>query len=124
MKTRGPTPYLSCKSATDAIAFYERVFGAVVHERYPMPDGRIGHAELSIDGGVFMLADEYPEIHMEAPRGTWSVLVHLYVDDLSATVARAVAAGARIERESKEPAPGHTNVVDPFGHQWILSPRG
>src|SRR6266480_3510226 len=32
-----------------------------------MPDGRIGHAELEIAGGLVMLADAYPEIGIVAP---------------------------------------------------------
>jgi PhnB protein len=102
--------------------FYQRAFGARVLASYPQEDGRIGHAELAIgDDGLFMLADEYPEIGMSGPKGAWSVLVHLYVDDLEVAVGRAVAAGARVVRDTKEPR--HVNLVDPFGHQWIVSPR-
>ena len=30
-----------------------------------MDDGRIGHAELALAGGVLYLADEYPEIGLK-----------------------------------------------------------
>ena len=32
-----------------------------------MPDGRVGHGELEVDGARWMMSDEHPEIHVEAP---------------------------------------------------------
>ena len=54
------TPYLIVKNAAQAIEFYERAFGAKETVRMPMPDGRIGHAELLIGNSMVMLADEFP----------------------------------------------------------------
>ena len=56
------TPYLSVQNAAEAIKFYERAFGASERCRLPMPDGKIGHAELAIGDSVIMLADEFPEL--------------------------------------------------------------
>ncbi|HEX2399655.1 MAG TPA: glyoxalase, partial [Mycobacterium sp.] len=56
-------PYLAVANAREAIAWYVDTFGAsVVGEPFEMDDGRIGHAELAIGGGVLYLADEYPEL--------------------------------------------------------------
>ena len=61
-------PYLSVANARDAIAWYVDALGAsVVGEPIVMDDGRIGHAELAIAGGVLYLADEYPELGLKAP---------------------------------------------------------
>jgi uncharacterized glyoxalase superfamily protein PhnB len=48
-----PTPYLAVHDARAAIDWYTRVLGAVVTVApIVMPDGRIGHVELEIDGGA------------------------------------------------------------------------
>src|ERR1700730_4370557 len=53
-------PYLSVANARAAITWYVDVFGAVVvGDPIVMDDGRIGHAELSMAGGVLYLADEH-----------------------------------------------------------------
>ena len=50
-------------------------------------------------------------------------MLHLYVDDVDAVVARAVAAGAKLEREVKTQFYGDRSgsVVDPFGHHWHIA---
>ena len=60
-------PYLVVRGAKDAIAFYEKAFGAVESVRLTEPGGRIGHAELSIGKYTLMLADEYPEYGIVGP---------------------------------------------------------
>ena len=40
----------------------------VTHEPIAMPDGRIGHVGLAIDGAELMMADAHPEIHCPAPK--------------------------------------------------------
>jgi len=41
------TPYLTVKGAVDAIAFYQKAFGATENARMPAPDGkRLIHATL------------------------------------------------------------------------------
>ena len=44
-----------------------RLGAVVIGEPIVMDDGRIGHAELALGGGMLYLADEYPEIGMKAP---------------------------------------------------------
>ncbi len=93
---RSITAYLSVADAQAAICFYEQAFGAVMrHDPYIMEDGSIGHAELAIGDSVFMLADESPENDMLSPpaRGGPSVTLLLQVDDVDATISRAVEMG-------------------------------
>ena len=54
------TPYLIVKGAAAAIDFYTNAFGATEVMRFPMPDGKIAHAELQIGNSRIMLADEHP----------------------------------------------------------------
>ncbi|MET0452096.1 MAG: VOC family protein [Mycobacterium sp.] len=117
-------PYLAVAGARDAIAWYVDTLGAVVvGEPIVMDDGRIGHAELSIGGGMLYLADEFPELGLKAP-APQSVSVSLMLDvaDTDEALQRARDRGADVVMEAQE---GHGSrqaaVVDPFGHRWMLS---
>ena len=118
-------PYIAVSEAARALDWYADALGASVRsDPIVMPDGRIGHAELEIAGGVLMLADEHPEIGVVAPRhGEGSaVTLHLSVDDVDALTARAVGAGATLERPPAEQPYGRNAVLrDPFGHRWLIS---
>lgn len=117
-------PYLTVASARDAIAWYVDAFGAsVVGDPFEMEDGRIGHAELAIAGGVLYLADEYPEIGLKAPDPqATSVSLMLHVPDTDATLERARERGARVQSEPYENyGSRNATIVDPFGHRWMLS---
>jgi PhnB protein len=121
------TPYLIVKGGAEAIAFYERAFGARELFRMKQPDGRVGHAELQIGDSKVMLADEHPDIGALSPGsiGGSPVTIHLYVEDVDGTVARAVAAGARITRPVADQFYGDRigGLVDPFGHVWFVATR-
>jgi PhnB protein len=119
------TPYLCCRDATRALEFYQRAFGAVVSNRYLTPEGVVGHADLEVAGGRFMLSDEWPEEHVYSPAkyGGSSCAIHLLVPDVDALAARAVAAGATLERpiEAQPHGDRSCSVRDPFGHRWFLA---
>jgi PhnB protein len=119
------TPYLSINGAARAIEFYKQAFGATEVLRLAMPDGRIGHAEIRIGRARIMLADEFPEMGFRAPRtlGGSPVTIHLYVEDVDALAARAVAAGATVKRPVQDQFYGDRSVTleDPFGHVWSFA---
>ncbi|TMA62302.1 MAG: VOC family protein [Deltaproteobacteria bacterium] len=121
------SPYLCCKDATRAIEFYRKAFGAKETMRLAEPSGRIGHAELEIAGAPVMLADEYPDFGILSPTsiGGTPVKLHLYVDDVDALVARAVAAGAKVVRAVEDQFYGDRSgqIEDPFGHVWFVATR-
>jgi PhnB protein len=117
------TPYLRIRGASDAIAFYVSVFGAIETMRMHMGE-RIGHAELTIGGAKLALADEFPEMGVVGPKtlqGSSIALMH-YCDDVDAVVAKAVAAGAKVLREVADQFYGDRvgTVEDPFGHVWMI----
>jgi len=117
-------PYLTVAAARDAIAWYVEALGAaVVGEPIVMDDGRIGHAELALAGGVLYLADEYPEIGLKAPAPqSTSVSLMLHVPDTDAALRRARDLGATVSREPYENyGTRNATIVDPFGHRWMLS---
>jgi PhnB protein len=120
-------PYICCADASKAIEFYKSVFGAKETMRLAEPSGRIGHAEIVIDGSTVMLSDEYPDFDAVSPTriGGTPVKLHLYVDDCDAVVARAVAAGAKLTRPLRDEFYGDRTgtIEDPFGHVWFVSTR-
>ena len=119
------TPYLCCSEAAAAIAFYGSALGATEIERWTADDGRIGHAELDVADSRFYLADEHPEIGVVSPTtlGRTPVSLVLDVPDADAAVARAVAAGATVERPVTDHPGGRRAgwIVDPYGHRWNIS---
>ena len=119
----GALPYLAAADARAAIEFYRTVFDAEVGEPIVMPDGRIGHCELTMGGGTVYLADAHPEIGVVAPDPSGaSVTLVIAVDDTDATLTRVRAAGGTVQREPYD-AYGSRNavIVDPAGHRWMLN---
>lgn len=117
------TPYLIVKGAAAAIEFYQKALGAVELFRMPMPDGRVGHAEIRIGDSSIMLADEMPEMDIRGPQGSPPVSLMLYVEDVDALLPQAEAAGATVLRPLKDQFYGDRSVTvkDPFGHVWTLA---
>ncbi len=119
------TPYLCIDGAADAITFYTQVFGAAERMRMAAPDGKIGHAELTIGNSVIMLSDEYPEMDAASPQtiGGTPVTLHIYVEDVDATFERAVSAGAKALSPVANQFYGDRSgkFEDPFGHRWYVS---
>lgn len=119
------TPYLCVDGAAAAIAFYQQVFGAQERVRMADPSGRVGHAELALGDSMLMLADEHPEIGVVGPRtiGGTPVTIAVYVEDVDATVTRAVESGATVLRPVDDQFYGDRSgqFEDPFGHRWSVS---
>ena len=119
------TPYLCVDGATDAIDFYTSVFGAKERMRMPAPEGKIGHAELSIGDSVIMLSDEMPDFGNHSPKtvGGTPVTIAVYVEDVDDVFKRAVNAGAKSLREPEDQFYGDRSgqFEDPFGHRWNVA---
>jgi PhnB protein len=119
------TPYLMVRDATKALAFYLEAFAAEELMRFEGPPGRIAHAEVKIGDSHVMLADENPEEGFVGPQtlGGAGVSLMLYVRDVDATFARAVAAGATVRRPVADQFSGDRvgTLNDPFGHVWSIA---
>ena len=119
------TPYLAIDGAAAAIEFYKKAFSATERMRFDAPGGKIGHAEIEIEGGLIMLADEYPDMDFRSPKtlGGSPVTVHIYVEDVDAFCARASEAGATITRPVADQFYGDRScqIKDPFGHTWSFA---
>jgi PhnB protein len=119
------TPYLTCEDAAQAIEFYKKAFGAVELYRIPMPDGKVGHAEIKIAGAIVMLSDEFPEYGAQSPAtlGGTPVGIMIYVPDVDAFFERAVAGGAQVIEPVKDQFYGDRScrLLDPSGHKWFFA---
>ena len=120
------TPYICVADARAAIDWYVEVLGAeVTYDPIVMPDGRIGHVALAVDGAGWMMSDEFAEANVAPPdpsRGN-AVSLHLTVDDVDGRAARVQAAGVTLAR-GPEDVEGVGRVAvfrDPFGHRWFLN---
>jgi PhnB protein len=119
------TPHLICAGAADAIEFYKKAFNAVEEVRLPGPQGRLMHAMIRIEGSAVMLVDEMPEWGALSPKSLKGspVTIHLYVENVDASVQRAVGAGAKITMPPADMFWGdrYAKVEDPFGHHWSVA---
>jgi PhnB protein len=78
-------------NAAKVITFLEKAFGGKVGDRYEGPGGTVAHAEVMIDGSVFMLGDVAPGLD------PMPAALSYYVKDVEAVDAayqRALEAGA------------------------------
>ena len=120
----GVTPYLIVSDGDAAIGWYEKALGAKLVYRMVFGD-KVGHAELSLGGGHFMLAAEFPDMGFTSPlaRGGTTVSMLLYVDDVDAAHATAIAAGATEAQPLQVQMWGDRScqIIDPFGHRWTLA---
>lgn len=118
-------PAIAVSNGVQAIEFYKNAFAA--EERYRLIDpetGKIGHAELTINGALLMLSDEYPQFNKTpGTLGGVSAKFLIMCADVDAAYARALSAGAVAITPVTTQFYGHRDgrVRDPFGHEWLLS---
>ena len=120
------TPYLQVKNAAAAIEFYKNAFGAKEIGRIMMGPDIIGHAEIELFKARILLADVNEEWGNKGPQelGGSPVSLCLYVEDVDAVYAKAIAAGATVTKgmDVKDQFYGDRSgcLTDPFGHEWTI----
>jgi PhnB protein len=121
------TPYLIVADANAAINFYQNAFGATEYVRLADPSGKVMHAEIRIGNVPIMLADEFPEMGYRSPKtlGGSAVSILLYVNNVDASFAAAVASGATVTMPIQDQFDGDRRgtLSDPFGHVWLLATK-
>jgi uncharacterized glyoxalase superfamily protein PhnB len=122
------TPHLVVRGVAAAVEFYRLAFGAQELLRNLAPDGRtIMHCELLLGDSRFFVNDEFPDHGVLSPLGLGGspVTLHLYVEDVDAFFARAVAAGAQVLMPVADAFWGDRYGIlqDPFGHRWSVASR-
>jgi PhnB protein len=119
------TPHLVCEGAAAAMEFYKQAFNAVETARLADPSGKLMHGSMRIGDSTIMLVDDYPDHGSLGPRALKGspVTLHLYVEDVDAAYAQAVAAGGVAKMPPQDMFWGdrYGMLVDPFGHNWALA---
>ena len=111
------TPYLILVDAGAFLRFAEAAFGARVLYEGRSPEGTLQHGELQIEGSVLELSEARPE---------WPptrAALHVFVRDVDAAHARAVAVGAAVTHAPVDQPYGERSsaVRDRWGNDWFLA---
>lgn len=120
------TASLTIHGAADAIEFYKQAFGAEEVMRLASPDGKkVMHGELQIGSSKVFISDDFPEWGAKGVQsfGGSPISLMLYVPDVEAAFAKAVAAGATVERPLENQFWGDRTgwLRDPYGYRWSLA---
>ena len=110
------TPYLIVPNADAELDFMTAAFDASVMSCERNDDGSVRHAEVRIGDSVLMMG--------QAGR-TWkplSAALYLWVQDVDATYAKAIGAGAASESAPEDKPYGHRNagVLDRNNITWWI----
>jgi len=111
--------YLIVEGAAATIKFLVQVFGAVDLRRISDDTGKLKHSEVQLDDTVLMIADKGEG---------WAAMpshVHIYVEDVDVTYARALDAGATsvqapVQKEDEDKRGG---VKDAGGTTWWIATK-
>ena len=117
-------PYLTYADAPAAIDWLCRVFGFEQVDVMAIPDGRIGHASLSLLGERVMLNSVFEEAENCSPQDLDALpqQITVYIDDVEAHFQHAQAEGATILQEPEDMFWGARSYrcVDLEGHRWTF----
>ena len=110
-------PFIVSDDPEALIAFLTRVFAGVETERITRPDGSIGHSEVRVDDSIIMVSSG-SESYPPQPSSHY-----VYVPDVDATYARALAAGATSLGEPSDKFYGNreAGVRDPLNNVWWIA---
>jgi PhnB protein len=113
---RTVTPYLLVPDADAELAFLKAAFGAVEVNCQRNPDHTVMHAEIKIGDSLVMLGQAGGR---SKPRAG---ALYLWVEDVDATYAKALKAGATSESEPEDKPYGHRNagVTGRSGVTWWI----
>ena len=117
---RTVTPYLVVADTTAVIEFTKAVLGAEQKMRAIGPGGGV-HAEVRIGDSMLMIGGGAPELSWRGE--PMPSALHVYVPDVDAAFARAVAAGATADHEPRDMEYGERGcgVVDAAGNRWYIA---
>jgi uncharacterized glyoxalase superfamily protein PhnB len=121
-------PALRYRNAPAAIDWLVNIIGFGRHAVHEFEPGIIGHAELTLNGGMIMLGSAKDDEHaarFQSPNdlgGTETASIYVVVADVEAVYARAIAAGAPIIRPLQDTpyASREFALKDPEGHSWSV----
>jgi len=113
------TPICLAASPERLISFVQDALGGEVERQFHAPDGVVAHAEVRAGDSLLMVgstSEEYP---------AFPAMLCVYLDDVDAAYASALAAGASSLRPPEDQVYGDRSagVVDAEGNQWWPTTR-
>ncbi len=113
------TPYFTVQDADQLIAFLVAAFEAKVFKEDRGSDNRIQHARVLIGDSVVMLNESSASYAANISQ------MHLYVEDVDVTYARALGLGAVSMMEPNKRPHGDrmAGIKDPCGNVWWIAAR-
>ena len=110
------TPQIVVNDARATIDFMEKVLDAEVKELYE-DEGRVMHSEMTVGDSLVFVAEANEDF------ASFPAMLNVYVEDVDATFARALEAGATAIREPDDQFYGDRTggVLDGQGNQWWVS---
>ncbi len=113
---RTVTPYLVVPDADAELALLKAAFGGVELGCHRSPDNTVMHAEVRIGDSLIMLGQASGQYPARA------AALYLWVDDVDAAYAKALAAGATSESGPEDKPYGHrgAGVVAQNGITWWI----
>lgn len=114
---RTVTPYLVVRNADVELTFLKAAFDGTEVSCQRNQDNTVMHAEVEIGDSLVMLGQSGGQY---MPR---TAAFYLWVKDVDATYARALAAGATTESKPEDKPYGHRNagVIDQNGVTWWIA---
>ena len=128
--------HLIVPNGARAVEFLRAALGGELLYKSEMPGGQIVHAQVRVEESTVMVTEEMLQergessddrfgVKLASPHslGGTTMMIELYVADVDATFARAVAAGGTEVVAPQEMFYGDRYGVlrDPFGHLWALA---
>ena len=124
------TPFIAVDNPSEAIAFYENVFGATTKSVTKMDvegTATIVHADIDFGNGFLQLGAISPAYGLVPPPGEGKACysVGLYVPDIDRSFELAVAHGAAVRENPATFVSGdrYCSIVDPCGIRWSVMTR-
>lgn len=110
-------PYLHLRGAEKMLPFAEKAFGAQTQGVAWSDDRKILHATIQVEHATFEIdeaSEEWPPMPCH---------LHMYVPDVDACYANALAAGGKSASAPVDQTYGERSagVLDPFGNTWYVA---
>ncbi|MBS1512241.1 MAG: VOC family protein [Bacteroidetes bacterium] len=124
-QSSGFAPQLWIPAGITDVSFYTNAFGAKEIRRFSNDDGSIHVVEFTIHDQCFYVHEvNNPGKYFIEPgkANHTTVTIALFVEDVHAVMAAALAAGATLIIPAEDHFYGlrQGNIRDPFGHDWII----
>lgn len=125
------TPFIVVSQPSEAMRFYETVFGAVTKDATVFTNDKgepmVVHAEMDFGSGCLQLGSANPMYQLTLPPEGDAVCYSLaiYVTDVDAVVKTATENGAVLREAVNDFVSGDRfgSILDPFGVRWTVMTR-